>query len=190
MDIYSPVDPIARRIVHVCTPHDLHEGQAIVAMEAGCHVLLEKPIATTAQEADRMAAVAERTGRKMTVSHNQMFCAAHEATKARIVAGDVGGSDQTLFSKDSSGFDTGGHLNIEVLASGQVQVRFQSASSDNFVTSGSAVTTGTWHHMAFSFGANGMALFLDGQLVNSNAYTGGLGATSGGATARPNNRDR
>ena len=37
-------------IVHVCTPHDLHEGQAITAMEAGCHVLLEKPIATTAEE--------------------------------------------------------------------------------------------------------------------------------------------
>ncbi len=77
-------------IVHVCTPHDLHEAQAIAAMEAGCHVLLEKPIATTAAEADRMAAVAARTGRKLTVSHNQKFCAAHEATQARIAAGDVG----------------------------------------------------------------------------------------------------
>ena len=87
-------------IVHVCTPHDLHEGQAIAAMEAGCHVLLEKPIATRAQEADRMAAVAERTGLKLTVSHNQMFCAAHEATKARIVAGDVG----DVFLVRSEGF--------------------------------------------------------------------------------------
>ncbi len=77
-------------LVHVCTPHDLHEPQAIAAMEADCHVPLEKPIATTAAEADRMTAAAERTGRKLTVSHNQMFCAAHEATKARIVAGDVG----------------------------------------------------------------------------------------------------
>ena len=87
-------------IVHVCTPHDLHEGQAIAAMEAGCHVLLEKPIATTPEEADRMAAVAGRTGRKLTVSHNQMFCAAHEATKARIVAGDVG----EVFLVRSEGF--------------------------------------------------------------------------------------
>ncbi|MEO1981222.1 MAG: DUF2341 domain-containing protein, partial [Fuerstiella sp.] len=91
------------------------------------------------------------------------------------------GTDQTLFSKDSSGFDTGAHLSIEVLAAGQVYVRFQSASSDSYVTSAASVTTGTWHHMAFSFGSNGMALFIDGQLVNSNAYTGGLGTTSGGA---------
>lgn len=77
-------------IVHVCTPHDMHEAQATAAMEAGCHVLLEKPIATSAQEADRMEAVAARTGRKLTVSHNQKFCAAHEATMARIAAGDVG----------------------------------------------------------------------------------------------------
>jgi UDP-N-acetylglucosamine 3-dehydrogenase len=77
-------------IVHVCTPHDLHEAQAIAAMEACCHVLLEKPIATSAAEADRMAAVAARRGRKLTVSHNQKFCAAHEATMARIRAGDLG----------------------------------------------------------------------------------------------------
>ncbi len=77
-------------IVHVCTPHDMHESQATAAMEAGCHVLLEKPIATTAVEADRMAAVAERTGRKLSVSHNQKFCAAHQAATARIAAGDIG----------------------------------------------------------------------------------------------------
>ncbi len=40
--------------VHVCTPHHLHESQAIAAMEAGAHVLLEKPIATSLEEADRI----------------------------------------------------------------------------------------------------------------------------------------
>ena len=89
-------------IVHVCTPHDLHEAQAIAAMEAGCHVLLEKPIATSAEEADRMSAVATDTGRKLTVSHNQKFCAAHEATKARITAGDVG----EVFLVRSEGFSS------------------------------------------------------------------------------------
>jgi predicted dehydrogenase len=77
-------------IVHICTPHDLHEAQAIAALQAGCHVLLEKPIATTADEADRMAAAAQEAGRKITVSHNQKFCAAHEATMARVRAGDLG----------------------------------------------------------------------------------------------------
>lgn len=77
-------------IVHVCTPHDLHEAQAIAALQAGCHVLLEKPIATTADEADRMIAAASDAGRKITVSHNQKLCASHEAAMARIHAGDLG----------------------------------------------------------------------------------------------------
>ena len=87
-------------VVHICTPHDLHEAQAIAAMEAGCHVLLEKPIATSAAEADRMADVSTKTGRKLTVSHNQKFCAAQEAAKARIDAGDLG----KVFLVRSEGF--------------------------------------------------------------------------------------
>ncbi|MEE3336071.1 MAG: Gfo/Idh/MocA family oxidoreductase, partial [Candidatus Latescibacterota bacterium] len=45
-------------LVHICTPHDLHVGQAIAALESGAHVLLEKPISTTVDEADRIIAAA------------------------------------------------------------------------------------------------------------------------------------
>ncbi|MCP4846168.1 MAG: tandem-95 repeat protein, partial [Actinomycetia bacterium] len=90
--------------------------------------------------------------------------------------------DQTLFSKDSSGLDTGGHLTIRVLTGGSVETRLQSTSGDNFVYSGAgSVTAGNWHHVAFSFGSGGMQLYLDGNRVDTNPYTGGLGTTSGGA---------
>ena len=56
-------------LVHICTPHHLHEPQAIAAMQAGAHVFLEKPIATSLEEVDRMIAVAEQTGCKLTVGH-------------------------------------------------------------------------------------------------------------------------
>ncbi len=39
---------------------------------------------------------------------------------------------------------------------------------------------GQWHHAVFTFGPDGMALYIDGRLVDTNLYGGGLGATSGG----------
>ncbi len=89
---------------------------------------------------------------------------------------------QTLFSKDSSGLDTGGHLTIRVLTDGSIESRLQSTSADNFVYSGAgSVTAGNWHHIAFTFGFGGMQLYLDGNRVDTNPYPGGLGTTSGGA---------
>lgn len=60
-DIYSRgID-----VVHLCLPHDLHAPVAIDMMEHGIHVLTEKPMALTLQDADRMIGTAERTGRKL-----------------------------------------------------------------------------------------------------------------------------
>ena len=54
-------------IVHLCLPHYLHAPAAIRAMEAGMHVLTEKPVSITLQDADRMKTVSERTGKKLGV---------------------------------------------------------------------------------------------------------------------------
>jgi predicted dehydrogenase len=53
--------------VILCTPNWLHEPQAIQALEAGRHVLVEKPMADDAAGAMRMAAVAARTGRVLVL---------------------------------------------------------------------------------------------------------------------------
>ncbi|TDT33330.1 Gfo/Idh/MocA family protein [Naumannella halotolerans] len=47
-------------LVDICTPGDTHAEIAIAALEAGRHVLVEKPMANTVAEAERMAAAAER----------------------------------------------------------------------------------------------------------------------------------
>ena len=77
-------------LVHICTPHHLHEPQAVAAMQAGADVMLEKPIATTLNEADRIIAAAGETGRRLTVSHNQLFTPVHRAATGHIAAGDIG----------------------------------------------------------------------------------------------------
>lgn len=86
---------------------------------------------------------------------------------------------QGMLAKDSSGYDTGGHLRIRI-SNGKVLVRFQSAVADNNLESGS-ISSGTWYHVAFTFGAGGMKLYANGVLVDSDPYTGGMGSTSGGA---------
>jgi hypothetical protein len=93
---------------------------------------------------------------------------------------DALGTQQGLFSKDSTGFDTGGHLTILLPPGGNVQVRLQTTTADNFVNS-APIAPATWTHVAFSWGPAGMALYIDGAAPVTNPYTGGLGVTSGGA---------
>src|SRR5690349_2301804 len=55
-------------VVVIMTPHPFHAEIAIAALEAGCHVLCEKPMAVHIGEADAMIAAAERAGRLLAVS--------------------------------------------------------------------------------------------------------------------------
>ncbi|MEX1018461.1 MAG: Gfo/Idh/MocA family oxidoreductase [Litorilinea sp.] len=53
--------------VCICVPSGLHANVALDALAAGKHVLVEKPIAITLEDADRMIAAAEKAGRKLGV---------------------------------------------------------------------------------------------------------------------------
>lgn len=54
-------------IVHVCTPNVSHCEISCAAMEAGKHVMCEKPMAINTQEARAMLETAKKTGRKLTI---------------------------------------------------------------------------------------------------------------------------
>jgi predicted dehydrogenase len=54
-------------VVHICTPSGLHAQMAIDALQAGKHVLVEKPMALTLQDADRMLSTAHTVGRRLCV---------------------------------------------------------------------------------------------------------------------------
>jgi len=81
--------PEARGAV-VCTPHDRHVGDVLAALAAGRHVLVEKPIACTLEEADRMIEAAARAGRVLMVAENFRFMPAFRAVRRLIDEGAVG----------------------------------------------------------------------------------------------------
>ena len=60
-------------VVHVCTPNISHAEISIAAMEAGKHVMCEKPMAINSEEAKSMVEAAERTGKKLTIGYNNRF---------------------------------------------------------------------------------------------------------------------
>lgn len=52
-------------VVSVCTPNGLHAKLAIQALESGCHVVVEKPLALTSEDADEILQTAQECGRKV-----------------------------------------------------------------------------------------------------------------------------
>jgi hypothetical protein len=83
-----------------------------------------------------------------------------------------------LFSKDSTDYDTGGHLHVYTEGS-TLKVRLQSTSGTYTVQSG-GLTTGTWYHATVTFGGGGLKLHVNGIEKDDDDYTGGLGTSSGG----------
>ena len=78
-----------------------------------------------------------------------------------------------LFSKDAHGYGGGGHLTIHI-DNGDLVARLQSAKQSFTLTIDDAITAGAQHHAAVTFGPGGLKLYLDGKLMGSSAYTGGL----------------
>ena len=76
-------------IVHVLTPNDSHAEISIAALEAGKHVMCEKPMAKTAADAKRMVETAKRTGKKLTIGYNNRFRADSQYLKRYVQNGSL-----------------------------------------------------------------------------------------------------
>lgn len=77
-------------IVSVVVPTEFHRRVALTALEAGCHVLIEKPITATEEEAQELIERAEVLGRKLMVGHIVRFDPAVRELKQRLEAGELG----------------------------------------------------------------------------------------------------
>lgn len=77
-------------IIHVLTPNDSHAEISIASLEAGKHVMCEKPMAKTAADAKKMMETAERTGKKLTIGYNNRFREDSLYLKQVCEAGELG----------------------------------------------------------------------------------------------------
>ena len=76
--------------VSVCLPHHLHAPASIAALEAGLHVLVEKPIAITLEQVDAMASAAERQGKTLMVAESVRFNPVHQEAARLVQEGKIG----------------------------------------------------------------------------------------------------
>jgi predicted dehydrogenase len=92
-------------VVHITTPPDSHRLLAELCMKSGSHVYIEKPFALDGKQTDEIIAIAESTGRKLTVGHNVQFTWPAIELRRLIREGYLGGSPQHMESH--YGYDLG-----------------------------------------------------------------------------------
>ncbi|MBE7042761.1 MAG: Gfo/Idh/MocA family oxidoreductase [Ruminococcaceae bacterium] len=77
-------------VVHVLTPNRSHAEISIASLEAGKHVMCEKPMAKTAAEAEKMVEVAKKSGKKLTIGYQARHAAESRFLKQAIEAEQLG----------------------------------------------------------------------------------------------------
>ena len=77
-------------VVHVLTPPQTHAALTVQALEAGCHVLVEKPLCLTPDEADAIYAAAQTAGRLVSVDHTYLWSPLVQRAQQVVTSGRLG----------------------------------------------------------------------------------------------------
>ena len=78
--------------VILCTPQERHAGQIVAAAQAGRHVFCEKPLCTTAADAEAALAAVKEAGVQLGIGHERRFEPAVIEMRRRFAAGEFGNS--------------------------------------------------------------------------------------------------
>lgn len=84
------LDQVQPDLVIIATPHDLHAAHARMALEAGAHVLIEKPMVSQTEEAAELNRLAHRQGRSIGVAFNPPHSAPFARVRELLRAGELG----------------------------------------------------------------------------------------------------
>ena len=92
--LYAGIDEMLRRnetdVLCVCTPNYLHEPHAIAGIEAGCHVVVEKPMAISVASCERMIAAAEQHNRIIFAIKQNRYNPPVQEVKKLMAAQELG----------------------------------------------------------------------------------------------------
>ena len=99
---FTSSDEVLRRddvaLVMVALPNFLHERATVDAASAGKHIFLEKPMADTVEECDRMLDAVGRAGVQLLVAHSQRYFGSTIRARDIVQGGDLG---QPVFATDT-----------------------------------------------------------------------------------------
>lgn len=85
-------------VVDIVLPSHLHADTAVAALAAGAHVILEKPLATSRADCDRILSMAARSGRQISVVHEMRVSPQWGFIKQQIESGALGDVHCAAFS--------------------------------------------------------------------------------------------
>lgn len=92
--VYASIDDLLARtdasVINICTPHYLHTEHALKVIASGRHVLVEKPMAITSADAERMIAAARDAGVLLMVMKQNRYNVPVTFTRAALEAGRFG----------------------------------------------------------------------------------------------------
>lgn len=77
-------------VVSICTPNGMHCQNAIQVLDAGCHVLCEKPMALSSKDCGAMITAAEKNNRRLFVVKQNRYNPPVVAVKKLLDSGDLG----------------------------------------------------------------------------------------------------
>jgi predicted dehydrogenase len=106
--------------VHICTPNAQHFSMAKDALNAGKHVLCEKPLATSVEEGEELVSLAAQKGLRNCVCHNLRYYPMVQQMRSMREAGDLGDIlvIQGTYSQDWLLYDTDWNWRVETKAGG------------------------------------------------------------------------
>jgi len=77
-------------VLHICLPHYLHAPAATLALNKGIHVICEKPMATTIEDAEKMISAAEASSAKLEIIFQNRYNTSTQSIKKALESGELG----------------------------------------------------------------------------------------------------
>ena len=120
MDYRKVLEDPSIDAVHVCTPNSQHFPMALEALEAGKHVVCEKPLATSADQARKLVAAAAGARKRDCLNHNLRYYPAVQQIRRLIEAGELGEIliVQGTYSQDWLLYDTDWNWRVDAAEGG------------------------------------------------------------------------
>jgi predicted dehydrogenase len=122
-DYHAVLRDLTIDAVHICTPNAQHFSMAKDALQAGKHVICEKPLTTTVAEAEELVSLAARQGVRNCVCHNLRYYPMVQQMRRLREAGDLGEIlvVQGTYSQDWLLYDTDWNWRIDAKAGGPLR---------------------------------------------------------------------